>query len=302
MKRALLALIFAAMPLIALASSLEEGSAAPAGAGQSAKFTAEAAASFLTAAQERDAETLKAMLGGGFDPNYTDEFGQSAIIFSILAGDAAGVDILLDAGANPNTLDRNGNPILPVAAGEGYLEIVQSLIKKGADVNRPGNRGYTALTDAAGKDHLDIVKALIDAGADPDIAAEDGVTPVWAASSDGLAQVAAYLLPLSKNVNVKETLSGRTLLITMIEWKQAALVKALLERGVDVNAPDARGWTPLMWAAKSDDAEITRMLLKKGADPAIHSVLNETALAIAKKENHTAVAALLSKAKGKHKK
>ncbi len=45
-----------------------------------------------------------------------------------------------------------------------------------------------------------------------------------------------------------------------------AAVKALLKEGADVNAAQGDGMTALHWAARSGDAELTRMLLYAGAN------------------------------------
>ncbi len=45
-------------------------------------------------------------------------------------------------------------------------------------------------------------------------------------------------------------------------------VRVLIERGLDVNAPQGDGMTALHWAAERGSAEIARLLLDAGADPA----------------------------------
>jgi uncharacterized protein len=47
--------------------------------------------------------------------------------------------------------------------------------------------------------------------------------------------------------------------------RDAAAVKALLQRGADVNAAQGDGMTALHWAATHGDAELARMLLYAGA-------------------------------------
>jgi hypothetical protein len=60
---------------------------------------------------------------------------------------------------------------------------------------------------------------------------------------------------------------GRELLIDAINRRDVARVHSLVESGLDVNATDERGWTPLMWAARAGASEIVRLLLDAGADP-----------------------------------
>jgi len=43
-------------------------------------------------------------------------------------------------------------------------------------------------------------------------------------------------------------------------------VRFLLDEGVDINAKDERGWTPLHFAARTGSVEVVRTLLGRGAD------------------------------------
>lgn len=44
-----------------------------------------------------------------------------------------------------------------------------------------------------------------------------------------------------------------------------AVIKRLIDAGVDVNAADSEGWTPLHFAARSGSAEAVQLLLNAGA-------------------------------------
>jgi ankyrin repeat protein len=59
-------------------------------------------------------------------------------------------------------------------------------------------------------------------------------------------------------LNLAVSLAGRT--------KNGAMVDSLLAAGVDVNAANDRGWTPLHQAAYSNQCEIARTLIERGAD------------------------------------
>lgn len=62
------------------------------------------------------------------------------------------------------------------------------------------------------------------------------------------------------NVNARAN-DGETILITAISFFHDIAVEALLERGADVNMPDALGKTPLMWAAIYNNTEAIELLL-----------------------------------------
>jgi len=74
-------------------------------------------------------------------------------------------------------------------------------------------------------------------------------------------------------------------------------VRALLQKGVDVNASRGDGMTALHWAAERGDAEMAEMLLYAGANPkAVTRIGQYTPLHVAARGGHTAVVDKLLKA------
>jgi ankyrin repeat protein len=56
-------------------------------------------------------------------------------------------------------------------------------------------------------------------------------------------------------------------LVLAVKAKTAGTVRALIDKGIDVNAASPDGATALHWAAHWDDLETTRLLLSAGANP-----------------------------------
>lgn len=61
-------------------------------------------------------------------------------------------------------------------------------------------------------------------------------------------------------------LLAATPLVDAVRHKDAATVRALLQKHVDVNAPEGDGATALHWAVYQEDAEIVDLLIAAGAD------------------------------------
>ncbi|XP_072924172.1 DNA-binding protein RFXANK isoform X2 [Hemitrygon akajei] len=70
-------------------------------------------------------------------------------------------------------------------------------------------------------------------------------------------------------------------------------VPANLDRSSLLNAPDERGFTPLMWAAAFGEIAVVRFLLEMGADPSILAKERESTLSLASIQGYTDIVLLL---------
>ena len=73
-------------------------------------------------------------------------------------------------------------------------------------------------------------------------------------------------------------------------------VRAFIEAGADVNARDAEGMTPLMYAAKSGNIESVRILIESGADVTAQDSERRTPLSLAAKRENAEIVRLLTEA------
>jgi ankyrin repeat protein len=177
-----------------------------------------------------------------------------ALFEAIYAGDVARIEKILERGADPNAKNPEGSPALAEAALYADARAVTTLLQHGADPNVRDARGATALIFAAG----DRAKAL-------------------------------PLLAKGASVNVR-TAAGRTpLLIAAGVDGNYDVVKAILDRGADVNEKDlsapfiptiagAGGGTALIAAAYTPDSRTLGLLLEKGAAVDARDNLDQTAL------------------------
>jgi RNA polymerase primary sigma factor len=77
-------------------------------------------------------------------------------------------------------------------------------------------------------------------------------------------------------------------------------VELHVRRGVDVNATDERGRSPLILAASRGHVEICRLLLEAGADPALKDGEGNDALSVASAKGQAAVVELLRRVPSSH--
>jgi ankyrin repeat protein len=113
--------------------------------------------------------------------------------------------------------------------------------------------------------------------------------------SNASQPVPLTLLPNGKIVSVAASTasSGETTLFNAILKNRVRMVSSMLKVGVNINAKNIQGITPLMAAAEQGRGEIVQFLLDHGADMAQTNVDGETASDIAAAAGHQDIVTLL---------
>lgn len=136
------------------------------------------------------------------------------------------------------------------------------------------------LRQAVASEDLTAVRACLAAGASPDAEAVDRHparalvrggwlrTPILVEAGASTPDIVRALLDAGAEPDAAERPSGRTALLQAIHHDELDIVDVLLEAGADPGLADARGWTPLMYAAAFAPGATARTLLDAGADPA----------------------------------
>jgi ankyrin repeat protein len=182
-------------------------------------------------------------------------------------------------------------PLMRAAEG-GKLVQVRALLDKGADVNHPVTGGHTALMLAAGKDQLEVVKILLKAGANPNaVVFGHGGIPGWAwmfamdRCNKHWLEMTEAMFAAGVELNPKTIYPSP--LGYAIDEKDTVMIQALLKRGAQVNLADSEtGDTLLMSAAKYSTPEVVQVLIEAGANVNAKNKLGQTVLTLANNEDN----------------
>ncbi|MBI3710091.1 MAG: ankyrin repeat domain-containing protein [Proteobacteria bacterium] len=223
-------------------------------------------AALFAAIARRDGDEALALIGRGADVNATEHYEvaidrervpgtRTPLMAALAAGDMALAKRLLAVpGIDVNAQDElDGRTALICAVRAGDLALVDAMLKQGASAAAQAG-GKTALAHAIEAGHAGVACRLIEAGLDP---------------NDNLAG------PL-----VDAAFRG-----------QREVVLRLLAAGVDIDATDETGNTPLVGAAWGGRDAMLVELLDRGADLALSGA---AALAIAANAGHATTIRLLA--------
>ena len=95
--------------------------------------------------------------------------GETPLIIASKRTDLPWMGYLLQVGADPNLRDNDGNSALLYTAIAGSTEAVRQLLMFKARPDTNNGLGETALIKAVQARNVEVVKLLLDAGANPDI-------------------------------------------------------------------------------------------------------------------------------------
>jgi ankyrin repeat protein len=221
----------------------------------------------MDAARNGDLTAVRALLGGGADPNATAPDGSTALHWAVHRDHLEMVNVLLDAGARPDSVTRYNVAPLTLAAQNGSAATIERLLDAGASPDTKSGEGQTALMTAARNGRVDAVATLLRRGAQVDLAESfRGQTALMFAAGEGNTAAARLLLDSGAELNARST-GGYTPLLFAVRNNRIETVELLLERGASANDRLPDGTAALSLAILNADFDLAARLLDAGADP-----------------------------------
>ena len=232
----------------------------------------------FVAVMEKNSEAVKVLM------KYGAEYVEG-LMAAVISDNKEFAKFLVQCGADINAQDKEFHNALLCAVNENKYSAVKWLIELGADVNVKMGGKYNALTYSVlmfseDERQVDprIIRELMKAGADYGDA-------ILLAVKIGSTNFIDKLLKNGADINKKWNCAHTPLSVAMLTSEDnisPEMIKFLVKRGANVNEIfdfDDGGFTnPLNLSIAFNKPEITRTLLKYGADPNYKDYRGKTAL------------------------
>ena len=233
----------------------------------------------MIAARTGNADSIRQLLCHKASLDATDKSGQTALMWAADAGNVEAVDALISAGANLDTATPAGFTAMMFASRDGNPKVVKRLIDAGVDVNaaiapdskreaaRGARAGTSALIFAVESAHYELAMFLVAAGADPNDQ-RSGFAPL-------------HVISWVRKPNSGDNPDGDPPPRGSGSLSDLQFVREIVAAGADVNIKltnarggkkaslNTQGTTPMLYAARTADVPLMKVLVDLGAGPLV---------------------------------
>jgi ankyrin repeat protein len=231
----------------------------------------------IVAVRENRPEVVRLLITRGANVNAKTRVGPTPafILPNSVPGFGHGIGIV--RGGSPDRGRRSpipgGMSPLMYASRDGRLPIARMLVEANADVDFRDPNQITPLIEAITNNHPDVATSLIEHGADVNAVDWYGRTPLFSAVETRDMDVDKG--SLVNSIDREPFLGLITLLLNRganpnpRTKEQMPFRPAFLGGTATLEWVDFTGMTPFLYAARSGDVEVMKLLLARGADPNI---------------------------------
>ena len=212
----------------------------------------------LLRALERGVLSPAFRCGGGTVVHLAAKYGPLELLKSLI----------MDRGVDPNEVGTDGWRPLHFAIYAGWEQEALSLINEapGVDVDAPMSSGHTPLMLAARHGTVDVLRALVGKGADVNTKNANGYCALREAISCKKRAAALYLINEAPGVDINAFDGrGKAAMLPAASVGNVAVMKALVDKGADVNTKNDLGATPLQVAIYKGGEEAALYLVEEAA-------------------------------------
>lgn len=280
----------------------------------------------LQCVREKDMNQITKLINHGIPYliNYNDaNDGLTALGVAAAANDDEMVKFLIGSGAHPDAVDLKGRTASMRAAEFGHVQCLEQLmeVKAKMDIKDLEGKGILFYCISPTERHAKCLEIAVEHGADPNNISMEGIPVLLYACETAIDNEEACIQLLQKgaNPNGKQEKTGKTCLMAAAASGSVKVVRAILERGADVNALDIKhnhaahyaaiggslavlacmsghgalfdqtnseGNTPIHNAAMNGHGMCCKFLAQRGCNPKPKNNEGETGRSLAKDRDH----------------
>ena len=238
-------------------------------------------------------DVLELLLAGGADVNLAGGDYGNALQGACSYGYRRCATVLIANGANVNAKCGEHATALHAAAFIGHEKIAALLIEHGAEIDCLDEAHSTPLLCAAREGHYETVKLLLEHGADCMIQDEGSWTALDECAPAGFDSIVQMLIDHHPPIIHSKDKQNYTALHHTAPQHHDSTVTILVNAGMDIDARNCYGRSPIFQAVASGHEETVREFLEKGAN--VNAIDNEgwSVLHVAVFSGHIPVGVLL---------
>lgn len=266
---------------------------------------------FLIACEEGKLDIVKKIIKSKkININFQLDNNKTGLIYASKNGHFEIVKLLVENNVDMNIQDINKNTALMFAVLYHNDNIAEYLITQGAKLDIINNHGSTVMHLAASVGNKKILEELDNRGMDLEYRDDNGNNVIFIATLNNYPHIIKYCIKENVKLNLinnhlKNSLikdengnplqyrEKSSLLHICIEKDLIELFIFFISKKININIFNCNYETPLRYACKLNKLPFVRILLEKGADPNINSILNYSCLHNAIENNNFEMLKLL---------
>jgi len=228
------------------------------------------------AIQSNSLEILSLLVNYGANINHINIYKRTLLQEATISCNSKILNYLIKNSSNISNVDIHGNNLIFDAVSSGSGEIIKLIASlEEVDVNHINNNGNIVLQQEVILKNNLLATSLMELGANPTIQDKNGKNFLFYSIAKGIKNIAVLekAIELGCDINSRSSTNSTILSESLNHFLQTPkseneqkeshleMAKALIQKGVDINALDDKGETAFFIATRSEDTDLIELFL-----------------------------------------